>query len=368
MKGMCHMTQTVRERLSAPVSERALETILGVALALWTFGEILFEHSTFAQTFWCVANRPVQYVQALVVGCLVAALASKRFRLGARDVALMFPLLFFALLVWGKSRDPHTLVLALFVVCVQGMDLRRLARMYAAGVVCALVITLAVTGWVYTKDPAFSLKNLVFGRYMFGYFGALSCLVLGLASALSVVVRGRRARVALALACVAFAAVSAVPLHSKRCALFLLLLSAIIAIELRWPERLEAALSNRWARWGVALLPAALFCLVSDMRMLYGAGFGMGAYANMPKAWGLGFSLSAAVLFAFAIVGKPGRKVQPIVLAVAVLYALLFVFEQLPMNLEFNFGLMVLALGLYQGEPANESAVDESEADKAESR
>ena len=35
---------------------------------------------------------------------------------------------------------------------------------------------------------------------MFGFFGALSCLVLGLASALSVVVRGRRARVVLAVA------------------------------------------------------------------------------------------------------------------------------------------------------------------------
>ena len=94
----------------------------------------------------------------------------------------------------------------------------------------------------------------------------------------------------------------------------------------------------------------------------------MGAYANMPKAWGLGFSLSAAVLFALAIVGKPGRRVQPIVLAVAVLYALLFVFEQLPMNVEFNFGLMALALGLYQGEPANESTADETESNKEENR
>ena len=355
------MNHSVAESLRKPVSDRALETILGVALALWCVGEVLFEHSTFAQTLWCVANRPAQFVQALVVGCLVAILAAKRFRLGVREVALAFPLLFFSLLVWGKTRDAHTLVLALAVICAQGMDLRRLARMYAVGVVCALAVTFAVTGWVYTKDPAFSLKNLVFGRYMFGYFGALSCLVLGFASALSVVVRGRRARVALAVACVAFAAVSAVPLHSKRCALFLLLLAAIILVDLRWPERLEAALSSRWARWGVALLPAALFCLVGDMRTLYGAGFGMGAYANMPKVWGLGFSLTVAVLFAISVVGKPGRTVRPVVLAVAVLYALLLVFEQLPMNLEFNFGLMALSLALCPGEDEPSEADGDAE-------
>ena len=253
------MNHSVAESLRKPVSDRALETILGVALALWCVGEVLFEHSTFAQTLWCVANRPAQFVQALVVGCLVAILAAKRFRLGVREVALVFPLLFFALLVWGKTRDAHTLVLALAVICAQGMDLRRLARMYAVGAVFALVVTFAVTGWVYTKDPAFSLKNLVFGRYVFGYFGALACLVLCIASTLCVVLRDRRAKAALAVMCMLFAALAAVPLHSKRCALFLLLLAAIIVVDLRWPERLEATFANRWVRWVVALLPIALF-------------------------------------------------------------------------------------------------------------
>ncbi len=360
MKGMCHMTQTVRERLSAPVSERALETILGVALALWTFGEILFEHSTFAQTFWCVANRPVQYVQALVVGCLVAILAAKRFRLGVREVALMFPLLFFALLVWGKSRDPHTLVLALFAVCAQGMDLRRLARVYAAGAVVTLVAALALTGWVYTRDPAFSLRNVVFGRYVFGYFGALSCLLFSIVSAACLFVRGRKARVGLAVLCVAFAALSAVPLHSKRCAVFLLLLAALIAADVWRGEALARVARRDVTLWAVAVLPAVLFCLVGDMRTLYGAGFGLGAYANMTKVWGLGFSAAAALVFARAVLSWRGRDVDPVMVGIVCLFSLLLVFEQMPMNLEFNVTLLLLAQGLAQGAGA---PVDAAEAD-----
>lgn len=345
MKGMCHMTQTVRERLSAPVSERALETILGATLALWTFGEILFEHSTFAQALWCVANRPVQYVQALVVGCLVAVLASKRFRLGVRDVALMFPLLFFALLVWGKSRDPHTLVLALFAVCVQGIDLRRLARAYATGAMVALVAALALTGWVHSLDSSFSLRNVVFGRYVFGYPGALSCLLFSIVSAACLFVRVRKARVGLAVLCVAFAALSAAPLHAKRCGVLFLLLAALIVADVLRGEALARVARRDLTLWVVAVLPAVLFCLVGDMRTLYGAGFELGAYANMTMVWGLGFSAAAALLFARAVLSWRGRDVDPVMIGIICFFSFLLVFEQQPMNLEFNVTLLMLAQG-----------------------
>lgn len=351
------VSEKLKEKMSGPISPAALELIVGFTLALWTFCRILFVHSSLASSYWVGTNKPMQYVQAIVLGFLIAAIACKGIDLKPVSIALLFCLFLSSVTLWKMKNNLNPLVLALFLVVSRGMSLRRLARYYIGATIAALAAAMLLTCVMMVRHGEFSLKDALLLRYGFEEQYVMAMAIFSALAAAAVIVRKKRSRNALMVACVLCAAVAFVPLHAKRMAIFMLALAACVFFGEAKRDDLLRLLSRREVRMALAVLPIVLLCVSNDLAKFYSIDVGRSGYAKLVPTFGYLFTVCLGAMHARAALARPCARGNLIVFLVAALYALLLMFETQPIYLEFNFSLLLFGLALGWG--GQHEAVDD---------
>lgn len=337
--------RALRERADGPMDGHAIETLVGVAVAAWTFGQIVFVHATVGQLPFAREFSLGVCCQAVALGCLIAAIASRRFEFEPAGLVALGVFLFVVITFWNKSKDPRLLVLALLVIAARRMNLRRLLRFYAGGAVAALLCVLAlavfgVTTIKYTPSPGFGFANVK----------TVGCLLMGIVAAICIIEDKRDMRIPCFVLCLACAAVTVIVLRTMSYAVFMVIIGACVLgrdVLTRFASRLMA---HREFGWFMAALPIVLFCLCQDTGKLFPfASFVKGGYSSVLGQYGFAALCCFAMVYVrAALLADRGHRTT-FTWAMLLMYLLLLTSEPNLMYLEFNGLLVFLALGADKG-------------------
>lgn len=333
--------RVLKERADRPMDDHALETLVGVAIAAWTFGLLVFTHATVGQLPFSRDFSLGTCCQAVALGCLIAAIASKRFDFKPAGLVGLGVLLFSSISIWNKSQDLRLLVLALLVVAARGMDMRRLLRFFAGAAALALlcVTTLAVTGVTTVRvDP-----TLAFG---FASAKTVACLLLGITSALCLTVEDRRMRIPCAVVCLVCAALAMFILKVRSYAVFMALVGVLVVFQDVIARRLSGIMAHREFGWFMAAAPIVLFCLCQDSDKYFTfASFLGGGYKALLTQYGTASLCCFAVVYVrAALLADRGERTTLAWLLLCV-YFVACAFDANTVYLEFNGLLLFLTLG-----------------------
>jgi len=149
--------------MARPLSSQALEVLVGVALAIWTAGEIAFAHSIASSAPWVLSPGLIHFTRAIAAGCLIAAIACKQFDFRLLGILGLFGLVFPALVVWNRGHDAHLIILVLFLLSVRDLDYRRVFRFYAAGVMAGFAVAIVASYPLYDANGVISLDGELMG-------------------------------------------------------------------------------------------------------------------------------------------------------------------------------------------------------------
>ena len=335
----------LRERGDRPMGNRALETLVGVAIAAWTFGLLVFTHATVGQLPFARTYSLGTCCQAAALGCLIASIAGRRFDFKPAGLAGLGVLLFVAITIWSKSQDLRLLVLALLVIAARGMDMRRLLRFFVGSAVLALlcVTALAVLGITTVKfDPMPS----------FGFTSAkiVACLLFGIVSAFCLLANDRLTRRICAATCLVCAVVVIVVLKVRSYAIFMALVAVLVLFQDVLARRLSRAMAHREFGWFMSVVPIALFCLCQDSGkyFAFAASIG-GAYKSLLAQYGMTALCCFAVVYVrAALLANRDERTTFAWLLLCVYFAACS-FDANTVYLEFNGLLLFLAIGTGRG-------------------
>ena len=343
--------------LSKPISSHALEIFVGIVLALWVFGTIAFKQSVISSTDWAAAIKPYSFLLALTAGCLVASLACKGIDFELAGAVGLCCMLFAVLIYWRLANNAQPLVLALFLLAVKDMDLKRLLRFYAGGAIAGLVGSAVLVAVFSTSGIADCATSPLPILGAFNEPSIIACILFSVLCALTIGSGDNpRIRIALVAACLLCAAAAFTFLHAKRCAFLIITLGVYHLANWKFADSLNSVFSRKSARWFLAALPIALFCLSNDAARFLGIGAQTGAYSVAIPTYGYAIVVCFAVLYVRAILIGGNHGMRPAVAVVAILYALFFLFEAFPMHLELNGALLMLSVGLGRGALADAGA------------
>lgn len=337
--------RTPKRRSERPVDDHALETLVGVAIAVWTFGQLVFTHATVGQLALVRDFSLGTCCQAIALGCLVAAIASRRFDFKPVGLVGLGVLLFSSISIWSKSQDLRLLVLALLIVAARNMDMRCLLRFFVGGAVSALlcVTVLAVLGVSAIRvNPEFS----------FGFASAktVACLLFAIVSALSLLAEDRRTRIVCAVVCVVCAVVAMFVLRVNSYAIFMVLVGEFVVFQDVLGCRLARIMAHREFGWFMAAVPIVLFCLCQDSDKYFTfASFLGGGYKALLTQYGTASLCCFAVVYVrAALLADRGERTTLAWLLLCV-YFVACVFDANTVYLEFNGLLLFLTLGTDRG-------------------
>lgn len=344
-----HFFRNLKERADGPISERGLELMVCIALACWTFGQIVFVHSFVGGNSWVSENQIGYFHSAIAFGCLVAVLASRNFKLNPIAYILLFLLLFGALAVWRRKGDNTLLAIVLFIIAAHGMRLDRIIWWHAfsalAGIGCVVILSmfpfiqnnLVTTHEVTVFSCGFS--NLMIPAYF----------LLGVLSSLCLAVRGRRQCILLASACFVCAIFTFVVLDVLRTAVFMLIFGAANLLCALRPKLAASISKHRLTPFVVVSLPIVLFLVGSDLANFFKLGgdlLAKGAYAHWVRTYGYVSTICLAVLFFGIALRRRVKDYRLQVFVVLAVYGLFLAFDPMPARLECNASLLLLTLGL----------------------
>ena len=337
--------RALRGRAGRSVDDRAFEMLVGVAVTAWTFGQLVFVHSAVGQLPLAREFGLGACCTAVALGCLVAAILGRKFDLEPAGLVGLGVLLFVAIVVWRKLRDPRLLVLVLLIVAARRTDLRRLLRFYVVGAVAALlvVVALAALGFATVKPGSTS---------GFGFTDAktVACLIMGIVVATCVVEDGRGTRLPCVALCLACAAVAMLVLRVRSYAVYLVLVAVCVLGRDVLARLASGLMARREFSWLMAALPVALFCLCMDADKLYPiAAFVRGGYESFPERYGFAALCCLAVVYARAtlLAGRGRRTV--LVWALVCICLLACARDANVAYLEFDGMLLFLSLGVNKG-------------------
>ena len=199
------------------------ETLVGVADAIWTFGQLVFTHATVGELPFAREFSLGVCCSSVALGCLVAAMASGRFDFDPVGLAGLGIFLFVAITIWNKLRNPRLLVLLLLIVAARQMNLRRLLRFYVGGAVAALfvVAALALLGvTTINRNPSIG----------FGFANAktVACLLMGIVAAICIAEDRRGMRVPCTVLCLLCVVVTMFVLRVRSYAVFMALMGVCV--------------------------------------------------------------------------------------------------------------------------------------------
>lgn len=343
--------------LAAPVSPRALETFVGIVLAVWVIGRVVLVHSVIADTNWAIWNEPYPLLLAVVVGCLVAALACKGLDLELPGIVGLCCLLFAVLAVWSKTGDARPIVLTLFLVAAKGMNLARLLRFFGISALAAIATAALAVAVFSALGKIDDLGGQLPVVRAFSEPSMIACLLFGALCAGFINLKDdMRLRVALFVACLLCAVAAFTLLHARRCGLLMAVLTVCILAESRFRDSLGAFFAKRSTSWLIAALPVALLCLTNDAFSFYAIGDQMSGFALAVPNFGYAAVACFATLYVRAVLLGVGGNRRFAVSVVFMLYALYLLFEPFPLNLEFDCALLLLCAGLGRGVLSSDSA------------
>lgn len=345
---------------------RVAETLVGIALAVWVFGRLVFAHSDVGTLPAMPALKPMAYVEALVFGCAVAVISMREVRMDAVGFVALGLLLATALIVRTRLKDPSLLVFALLLAASKGMRFSRLVLFGLVGVAGGVILVAAIRMFPteFAGANRHTLARLHFaGNQMVPRlaFESLACLFLvswicrheTKASAFSgyrfLVSRKRLCCALFVVGCALLAVVSAVRYGSRRYALLILLLGVCVIAYAVWQSELDAGSKLPWIRLAVAVAPPLLCCVLCDFVAYYKLSFmdvETGAYVSFVRNYGLLPFLLVVFLYARTVLTIDEEMSAFPLLVVFTLYGLALAFDADAAFLEMNLPLLLLSAGL----------------------
>lgn len=337
--------RALKERAERPMSDHALETLVGVAIAAWTFGQLVFTHATVGQLSIARDFSLGTCCQAVALGCLIAAIASRRFVFEPAGLVGLGVLLFSSITVWNKLQDLRLLVLALLIIAARNMDMRRLLRFFVGSALLALlcVTALAFMGVTMIKfDPTPS----------FGFTSAkvVACLLLGIVSALCLLANGRRTRIICAVTCLVCAAVAMLVLKVRSYAIFMTAVAVLVVCQDMLARRLSRIMAHREFGWFMAALPIVLFCLCQDSGKFFAFASNIGGgYKALLAQYGMAALCCFAMVYVRTAMIASRDERSTFAWLLFCVYLVACAFDVNTAYLEFNGLLLFLALGVGRG-------------------
>lgn len=339
------MFERLREMANEPISNRGVDLLVSCALAIWTFGQIVFVHSTIGTLPFVVSNGIAQFHQALVAGCLVAALASRHLNLKPSGIVALFGGLFATVAVWRKASQPHLIVLLLFAIAAQGMDFRRLVRWYVASALAGILVACgsAVVGLMPT-NVLLDATDFEVG-YGFATKGVLACLLFSVLVGLALGSRDESAWRRTAIACALYVPVALVVLGSTHVAVLTVAFAACAYAGACRRDVVDLVASRQAWRWAVAVFPLVAFCMTLDAPKYFGFPALKGGYSTLVGTYGYGALLCVGVLYVRAVLLVRRAPWSFLALCACVLFSLLLAYNKAGLYLECNCTLLLLAQG-----------------------
>ena len=335
----------LRKRFDRPVGDYGHETLVGVAVAIWTFGQLVFTHATVGQLPFAREFSLGVCCASVALGCLVAAIASRQFEFEPAGLAGLGIFLFVAITVWNKLRSPRLLVLLLLIVAARQMNVRRLLRFYVGGAVAALfvVAVLAVLGvTTINLNPSIG----------FGFANAktVACLLMGIVAAICISEDRRGMRVPCAVLCLLCVVVTMFVLRVRSYAVFMALMGVCVLGRDVLARFAAGLMVHREFSSFVAALPIVLFCLSQDATKFYPfASFVNGGYKSILSQYGFATLCCMAMVYVRAVLLASREQHTVLAWALLCIYLLVCVREANVTLLEFNGMLLFFALGMNKG-------------------
>ena len=340
------MFERLKEMANEPVSDRWVDALVRCALALWTFGQIVFVHSAMGELPWVVDAGIAQLFQACVGGCLVAALACRGFGFRPASVVIMFCALVVAVSVWRKVGDLHLIVLLLFVLVARGMDLRSLFRCYVYSAIAGMLVVCgsSVLGMAATR--VFLHVDGYAVSYGFSSDGAFGSILLSVLVGMVLGSREAPSWHGVVLLSVLSAIVALVVLGSAFVALLAIVFAVCVCVHAHLPDVVHSiAVRPEW-HWLVAVAPVVLLCVIADGTKLFKLPATVGAYELGVGLYGYGALVCLLLMYVRSILLLGASGWSFLALCGCVLFSLLLVCEQTPLFMECNCTLLLLSRGM----------------------
>lgn len=343
------------------MTQRGIETLVGVALAVWVFGQLVFSYSTFSQLYRISLLDISKFHQAIAAGCLIAAVASKSIRLRPAEIVAIFVALFATLTVWRRGGDARPVILLLFLVVSTDLDISRLARFFVAGALAAFVLVLGMAAIGKSATRFAALEGGLTSAYGFDRPETLSFAHLGVLGALPLGWKKQLSWQHYGVLCLAGALVTLLVLHQPFVAVLMVGLACLVALPALRPEISDAAAQSTIFRWVVALLPVALFFIINDGMKFYNLPFPKGGFVNCVGTYGFLAPALIAGFHARAQIARGDQLPGWIELTLPIPYLLAFVISMNPLFLEFNCTLLLLARGISPTTPDDDASANDTE-------
>ena len=351
----------LRERAEEPMTQRGIEILVGVALAVWVFGQLVFSYSTFAQVYRISLMDISKFHQAIAAGCLIAAVASKNIRLRPAEIVAIFVALFATLTVWRRGGDTRPVILLLFLIVSTDLDLSRLARFFVAGAILAFILVLGVAAIGRSATRFAITEGSLTSAYGFDRPETLAFALLGTLGALPLGWKKQLSWTHFYVLCLVGAVTTLLVLHQLSVTVLMVGLACIVALPALRPTLPEAATQSTLFRWAMALLPVALFFIINDGAKFYNLPFPKGGFTNCVGAYGFLVPALIAGLHVRTLITHDDQHPEWLEMALPIPYMLAFIVSINPLFLEFNCTLLLLARGVSPSAADDDAAADDSE-------
>ena len=339
------MLNRLRQMANEPVSTRWVDSLVGFALVIWTFGQIVFIHSNISLMDAVVDNGIGQFHQAITVGCLVAALACRGINFKPMGMVALFCALFATLTVWRRANDPHLIVTLLLIVAAKDMDIATLARRYVIGAIAGLLVVCLSVSLGFIKFSVFVGARTYDFAYAFRDASMLPCLLFSVLIGLFLGNEDAKMWRFLAAACVAVTLVELLLGVGFLAVLPLALACGLYVCEVRQDVWKRLMGEPVW-RWTVALLPLGLFCVSHDWTKFFGLPAAGGALGSAIGTYGYGACACFAVLYVRSVLLMDSSKRSYLMMLCLAFSVVMLLYMRPSLYLEFNCAYLMLVFGM----------------------
>ncbi len=329
------------------MAPRSIETLVAVSLVIWTLSSIIFSHATISLTPFITRRDPALICRSISIGCLIAVVACRSFKLAPAGVLWLFALLFTTITAWNTTKDLRILYFVLLLVSSYGMDTRRLLRFFVVAATAGFVLVMLMTVTGMEANKLVTTPDATVWTFGFGTSQTFGSLLFGLLMVCVLLFAQDRLRVPTMALCIVAAVVFALSTHSVLLVILSLAMAACVALDLRDESFWDNVSRRQVVRWVLAALPVVLLLLRLDSKKFYPfASQIAGAYTAFSSWFGFGVIVCLAVLYVRAILVGNFVGENRLMLPLFAIGALFLLYDGSTSYVECNGMLVMLSLGL----------------------
>ena len=380
------------------------ETLICLALVIWTFGQVTFGLSSDQTAIAPLSKLNLENVYKPLTICILMTVILVR-GLHMRPIGYVGIALLVGTMVVSYQRTGYIwqLVLLLFLLAIKGVRLEVLFRFYLGALLAAFVTVLVLSSLPTAMVRFYTPNGFLVSSYGFKHPNTYGFMIFAITTAMALSFDLRRAWLPLAVLCVVCGLFAFFLLSCRTVAVLEIGLALFVVAYGLWRDPIDRLCSFRVTQIVVAAFPIVLACVLLVMLLLYMQGndfavtvdrlvskritqacemferegvftlFGRAhdsisllesyttvktyvgtdsAYFHYPLVEGIASMVCWAVVYVRAVLKGKLMRSKAIFMAIAVLYSAYFVTENAPTFLTLTCSLLVLSEGIYAREGA----------------